>query len=292
MMAKKKEKDCKREIPASVKREVRQRCGFCCVRCGFPIFEYHHIEYWSKTQTHKASEITCLCPDHHEMVHKNLLKIQQVKRDNENPCQIRNGPSKNIFNFEGDSCKFSIGGCTFIPDHPMKDDDLLIPLVVDNIPIVFFRKYGQQYLLGINLFDEENNKCLEILNNEFVSSIGAWDMTIDGNTLTLRSAPRKILLEMKVNPPDEIVISKARIFLNGIDITIENGLTVNNANHSFSNGTIGGTLGIGVGDIPEVVPFGIKILEIDRIPCNNPIGVDPDLINKWVTSDISKNPQQ
>lgn len=52
-------------IPAKIKRLVRQRCGFGCVICGSPIYEYDHIVNWSETHHHKAEELTLLCSKHH-----------------------------------------------------------------------------------------------------------------------------------------------------------------------------------------------------------------------------------
>lgn len=36
-----------RNIPLPIQREVRQRCGFGCVICGMPLYEYEHMEEWA-----------------------------------------------------------------------------------------------------------------------------------------------------------------------------------------------------------------------------------------------------
>ena len=51
-----------RNIPAEIKRQVRQRCGFGCIICGLPIYEYEHMEEWAKVKRHRTEEITLLCP--------------------------------------------------------------------------------------------------------------------------------------------------------------------------------------------------------------------------------------
>jgi hypothetical protein len=54
-----------RAIPEPVKREVRQRCGFGCVICGKPLYDYDHKLGFSKVRRHVAEQITLLCPTHH-----------------------------------------------------------------------------------------------------------------------------------------------------------------------------------------------------------------------------------
>ncbi len=50
-----------RNIPLPIQREVRKRCGFGCVLCGLPLYEYEHMEEWAQVKRHIADEITLLC---------------------------------------------------------------------------------------------------------------------------------------------------------------------------------------------------------------------------------------
>ena len=43
-MTQKNQYDLSREIPADVKRAVRQACGYGCVICGSAIIEYEHVD--------------------------------------------------------------------------------------------------------------------------------------------------------------------------------------------------------------------------------------------------------
>ncbi len=38
------------KIPLPIQREVRQRCGFGCVICGLPLYDYDHIIGWAETE--------------------------------------------------------------------------------------------------------------------------------------------------------------------------------------------------------------------------------------------------
>jgi len=81
----------KRNIPEAIKREVRQRCGFGCVICGAPIYEYDHIIDWSIVKKHEAKNITLLCPQHHTEKTKGLLTREQVANSNMNPFSLQKG---------------------------------------------------------------------------------------------------------------------------------------------------------------------------------------------------------
>jgi len=52
-------------ISDPIKREVRQRCGFGCVICGVPIYDYEHMVPHTEVQEHLANNVTLLCPTHH-----------------------------------------------------------------------------------------------------------------------------------------------------------------------------------------------------------------------------------
>jgi 5-methylcytosine-specific restriction endonuclease McrA len=73
------------DIPDGIKREVRQRCGFGCVLCGFPIYEYEHIIDYSIVREHVAANLTLLCPNHHAQKTRKLISRQVVETANANP---------------------------------------------------------------------------------------------------------------------------------------------------------------------------------------------------------------
>jgi hypothetical protein len=54
-----------RNIPFPIKRKIRQRCGFGCVICGLPLYEYEHLLGFAKVKRHVEKEITLLCDQHH-----------------------------------------------------------------------------------------------------------------------------------------------------------------------------------------------------------------------------------
>jgi len=61
-----------REIDVSdpTKRIVRQRCGFGCVICGLPIYQYDHMYGYTVETADDPTVITLLCARHHERYSK------------------------------------------------------------------------------------------------------------------------------------------------------------------------------------------------------------------------------
>ena len=82
-----------RDIPEPIKRQVRQRCGFGCVVCGLPLFEFEHLKGWANVQRHVAEEITLLCDRHHREKTSGLLPIADIEAADASPFNFRTGVS-------------------------------------------------------------------------------------------------------------------------------------------------------------------------------------------------------
>jgi hypothetical protein len=110
-------------IPDPVKRQVRTRCGFGCVFCGLPLYEYDHIYDWAKTQQHKAQEITLLCNKHHAEKTKGLLTTEQVVTANQNPINARRGISSPYgLHFAGGEATVLLGGVALRFTPPTRNE--------------------------------------------------------------------------------------------------------------------------------------------------------------------------
>lgn len=136
-----------RQIPASIKREVRKRCGFGCVICGFPIYDYEHMEEWSKFKRLVAEEITLLCSLHHREKTVGLLPRYIVKEANKQPYNLRTGVTKpySLF-YDGISSKIRLGGIT-IECNDDGNGAQVIPLIMDDVPIICITLLDGHYLL-------------------------------------------------------------------------------------------------------------------------------------------------
>lgn len=207
-------------IPLDIKREVRQRCGFGCVVCGLPIYEYEHMLEWAEVRRHVGDEITLLCRQHHGEKTNGLLPKADVVVANANPYNKRLGVSTNyMLHYSGDSVKCLMGSMNFsyvgIPDGYA-----FAPLVIDGAPIIQFRREQGNLFLSFSAFDDCNKLVLSIVDNEIVYDTSQWDAEWVGQSLTIREAHKKILIKLTFNPPGEIKIMRGRILRNGVELLL------------------------------------------------------------------------
>lgn len=209
-----------RNIPLPMQREIRQRCGFGCVVCGLPLYDYDHLLGWATVQRHAAEEITLLCSQHHREKGAGLLPAATVNAANRNPYNLRTGISKPYdLHYSGDECEVVLGGNTF----SAKDGGygtVLLPVSVDDTPLLAFILGDGHLMLNLNLFDQYNNLVLQIKNNQLVQAISPWDIQLIGRSLVVREAERKILVDITFEPPGRIIVRRGRFLRNGVEILI------------------------------------------------------------------------
>ena len=226
------DKECtSRNIPLPIQREVRQRCGFGCVICGMPLYEYEHMAEWAEVKRHVAEEITLLCDQHHREKTAGLLPKKDVEAANANPYNLRTGVSKPYnLHFSGKEACVEIGGNSFTCEDKGYGT-AMVPISVDGTPLIGLILADGHFLLNVVVFDEFNHPVLHIKNNQLYYSTSPWDIQLVGTTLTIREAHRKILLEFDFQPPNKVVVRRGRFLRNGVEILIrpENILVTNNS---------------------------------------------------------------
>ena len=98
---------------------------------------------------------------------------------------------------------------------------MAIAISVDDIDLVWFRiDSSGRLFFNATLFDQNNLPLLLIRENALAYRIDTWDIEFKTRTLTVREAARKILLEMEFIPPHEVVIDRARLLCNGVEILV------------------------------------------------------------------------
>ena len=255
------EKYSRPSIPEDIKREVRKRCGFGCVICGSPIYDYEHMEEWSIVQRHKADEITLLCPMHHREKTAKRMPPFIVKEANKNPHNFKSGVSDpyEVLYYQDDiTVKLGFMKFQFINKE---NGAYLVPLVVDRVPIILIEIIDEHYSINMNLFDENNNLVLKIENNSLVYGIGLWDVTFQANRLTVREMKNKIFIEIVFEVPNVLSIPRGVIYCNGEKLTLTPSSVVFD-NHNFRMEGDGGLVcqfGIVMGEGKDEFPGGIKI---------------------------------
>ena len=248
--------DEQRYIPAEIRREVRRRCGFGCIICGMPVYEYHHIIDWAIVKEHTKENITLLCPNHHANVTAKLISQQQVEQFNRNPKNIGAGKSGVLpIYYEGAECTVTMG-TNFFTSRLNNDIDFLCPLMVDGVPLIKFTLQDGHILLDLLICDSSNTKLLEVQENALIYYLPVWDAHFTANTLTIRDKEKKYGLSVTFKPPSIVKINSGLIFFNGIKIDISKHKFVltgdNNTIVDFGgNKTFGLHFGIQVGPKSE-----------------------------------------
>lgn len=214
------EKPSSRNIPLPIQREVRQRCGFGCVVCGMPLYEYEHMEGWATVQRHVADEITLLCDQHHREKTGGLLPLAAVRAANAAPFNLKEGSSKPYaLHFSGAEALVTIGGNRFTcADQGY--GTAMVPVSVDGIPLIGLVIADGHLLLNFVAFNEFNEPVLHIKNNQLYYSISPWDIQLVGTRLTVREGHGKILLELRFAPPNEVHVLRGRLLCNGVEVLI------------------------------------------------------------------------
>jgi hypothetical protein len=253
-------------IGAEIEREVRRRCGFGCVICGIPLYEYDHILGWANVRRHIADEITLLCNMHHHEKTVGLLPLDQVVDANREPFNLRTGISKPYdLHYSGNECETIIGSNRFTTRDP-GGGTISVALVIDGVPIVGFVLSDGHLLLNLNLFDNYNNLVVRINQNELVYSTSPWDIRLSGRNLLIRAAERRILVDILFEAPNRIVIRRGRLLLNGVEIVLQPdyALIVNNGTLIRGNMVSGGNFGLVLGNQDTPAPAAVRLSNIPR----------------------------
>jgi len=200
-----------RKIPAEVKREVRQRCGFGCVVCGLGIVQYEHVDpEFHEAQQHEAENITLLCPQCHAKVTTGFWSKDKIKQAMTNPTCKRQGFTKEVFDFCDGHPILQFGG--------MSLSNCPIPIEVAGRPLFKIEKpemEGGPFRLSGIFCDKNGAVTLTIIENEWIASADNWDVEVSGGAIVVREAHRKIHLRLKVDPPNKLIVDRLDMNLGG-----------------------------------------------------------------------------
>lgn len=195
-----------------MKRAVRQRCGFGCVLCGVPIYHYDHVAPYQDVGEHAAENLTLLCPTHHQEKTSGLLDAGTVRAANAEPFNRRRGRTDTAphrLSATWTAPRFVLAGNTFIWPGPFS------AIQVHGTTLLGFRREDGGLLLQVRLFDSTDTEILTVDDGELILSTESWDIDWHGGTFVVRSAPRRISIEVDFSPPNLVKISRGRVVHRG-----------------------------------------------------------------------------
>lgn len=231
-----------------MKRAVRQRCGFGCVVCGLPLYHYEHMVEYHVVKVHELDNLTLLCDRHHREKTSGLLPLSDVREANADPYSLRSGQSApHALHYSGRGCEARIGGLAH--EWPvLSDGGLTVALLVDDIPIVAFMRQDERLLLTVQLFGEQNEHVVQVLDNELVYSVEPWDIEMESRRLTIRNAPRDIFVSIEFTPPSLVDIQRGHFYCNGYEFRAAPDVFDTGRSHGARIRTSGMPFGIGIGN--------------------------------------------
>ncbi|WP_441000273.1 HNH endonuclease [Fodinibius sp. SL11] len=238
----------KRDIPASVKREVRQKYGFGCIICGSAIIEYDHFDPpYREAKEHDPEGITILCPQCHSKVSRGIWSREKVFAATESPKCLEDGYTSEIFDIGGSHPTIKFGGVTL--------SNCEIPVQISNIDLFKIQKPekpGAPFRLSATFFDQEGKQTLRIEENEWVADSDNWDLETKGPRIIIREALYDIHLIIRAMPPKGIAIERMKMrihnhFVEGDEETLTiydpNAGSMNFTNYLVDNCKIGLSIG-------------------------------------------------
>ena len=196
--------DLSRVIPAEIKREIRQQCGFGCVICGLGIIQYEHVDpEFKDAKKHDPANMTLLCPQCHSKVTTKMWSTSRVKLAMRMPKCLQQGYSNEFFDFPERNPSLIFGG--------VKLSNCKIPIQVANYPLFQLKKpeyLGQPFLLSGLFTDSNGEVSLEIKDNEWKANSSLWDVEVKGPCITIRERHRKIHLVLTITEQCDILVSR------------------------------------------------------------------------------------
>jgi HNH endonuclease len=213
-------KRCKK-IPSHIERQLRQEANFGCAMCGCPVLENAHIIPFRESQEFLPEDMVALCPKCHtkaDLGHYPEYVFRDVKN---NPYNKTTTGEK--FMVTGNDLVVKLGSYTAVNTERV--------LVVDDFDIVSIRRnHGNYLFLDVNFFDKFGRFVGIITdNNWIVDTSYFWDVEYKPQHLIIRSKPRQIDFEIKIE--NEQVFIRGEIFYNRTPITMtESGIKIGDFN--------------------------------------------------------------
>ena len=193
-----------RHIPESVKLQVRQECGFGCVICGCAIIEYEHFGPEHKdANDHKAEGIALLCPTCHSKKTRGFINNERVSEARQSPKPIQDGKSHLALDVFDGPMRVRIGETVF--------EDVANLIEVDGESFLSIKKptgEGLPPLITARFLDRDGKDVAKIVDNEWVGDSSAFDIRFRAQKVQVRSDRRQIDLELFVEDPSTLVVTR------------------------------------------------------------------------------------
>lgn len=245
-----------RYIPSEVKRAVRKRCGFGCIKCGSAVYQYEHFDpEFEDAMEHTAEGITLLCGGCHNKKTTGWASSQGVAQANRKPKCLRLGFASEVFEVSVQPPTIYLGGVS------ARDVDTILEIEGERVLWVEPpEETGASYRINANFLREDGQPLLSIEDNEWKTPTDNWDVTTIAGRITIRSKKNRIELALRTIPPSELRIERLKAFHRGWIIDAEMDKDV-----IFSRkDVVHRTSGIRAYRVETMISIGESFLEVPR----------------------------
>ncbi|MCZ2526012.1 HNH endonuclease [Streptomyces sp. NPDC059506] len=233
-------------IPEGTKRVVRRRCGFGCVLCGAPIYQYDHMHDWALGGADDAENLTLLCASHHEEKTKKLIPLEKVRRANKDPFnRSRESSPAHILHYFGDSFEVILGSLRFTQKLDAEGACKLVS--INSETLLKLRLEEGNLLITLKLYDVRGEPLVTIIDNELTYKMASWDVEFIGRALTIREGKKKIQARLAFGPPRLLNLQRGLFVHRGLRVEVTpDGVRVPNHGISLQGGAWTGVYGRGI----------------------------------------------
>ncbi|WP_062121035.1 MULTISPECIES: hypothetical protein [Sphingobium] len=183
--------------------DIRQACGFACVRCGVTIYRYLRLP--------EGSGGTLLCPTCHGLVEEGRLTSTQVQSFHTNPVVRQRHFARDRLPFSPDLPTLILGGSRQVRDTP-------IPLTLEGEPILIFappRRSNGATRISLRLGGADGAPVQIIDGNEWLPSDGSWHFLLRGDRYSVMAARGDGLAVLRIVARNRIAVEHLRTTIRG-----------------------------------------------------------------------------
>ena len=185
-------------IPEDTKQYVRQKCGFGCVVCGLPVFQYDHVHDYADVQEHDPDNLVLLCATHHNEKTVGRLSREAVQKAAIAPInKTRLWTGSHPLHMVGTRGQFEIGTNIFEFDFGQTGENFEAIRILGQTIFGMHHENGH-LLLDVVLSDRRGETILKVERGELIISTSVWDYKFEGRNLHIRSGERQIELHLEL----------------------------------------------------------------------------------------------
>lgn len=203
----------RKSIPETIKHRVRQKCGFGCIFCGLPFFQYDHLLEQAQGGEDTEENLNLLCANHHDLKTRGQISRDAVKQRSLNPVnKSRERTAGMPLLIPNSTAIFEIGPIIF--EHEFE---------VMKSPFRAIEIGGRDFVSGdiedgwlkfdATITNDWGFPLLTIESGELHASTGVWDYNLVGPRIIIREVRSQISVELFIRE-DRISLTRGR-FANG-----------------------------------------------------------------------------